>query len=131
MANSLSVVFPAGSEVEGGIICLSNSFFKILTKEFYDGPVSGVALSSGKTHLIYFECVWWDDLQDNRLFKSFAVPLDIAEHRLGKIISEDAADEILERALSRQVSDMMKTAKFYIFCRSLQSVLMVLSECED
>lgn len=52
----------------------------IIAREYYDGPMSGVAMRAADRAMIFFRAVAWDCEQWNRVFATTRVGEDAVEH---------------------------------------------------
>lgn len=129
-----------GIEFGDGVACKTSPFSNFIVTEFYDGAVEGFASVIGAQAIVYFEKVWWDDWQDNRLFK--CTTLNEAElqrswpnlfdffHRRSKIAdwSVPFTDSEKEQvaALANLATQPAGALRLYVFCRDIAGPAFIL-----
>lgn len=145
MKPSLKSLIRDGIEFGDGIACKASPFSDFIVTEFYDGAIEGFARVIGARAIVYFKKVWWDDQQDNRLFKGIVLSetelqlkspnlLDFFNRR-SKVIdwSKPFSDGEQEQAaafamLATQSADAVR---LYVLCRDVAGPAFILPAADD
>jgi hypothetical protein len=145
MKSSLDSLIRDGIEVGEGIACTSSPFSNFIVIEFYDGAVEGFASVIGARAIVYFKKAWWDDRQDNRLFRCIVLSeaelrqnspnLLVFFNRRSKITdwSKPLTDDELGEAaaLAEFASQSTSALRLYIFCQDVTGPVFILPAADD
>jgi hypothetical protein len=143
----LNEIFPDGLAVGSGIVCTSSPVETTWIWGFYDGPTEGICRIKKSNRLLHFKKVWWDELQDNRLFHG--VVFREEELRNSNPECHETLRSGLENALKPKesvgvvdqdtsltelataISALPTNALMYLFCTQITDELFILPVIND